>query len=185
MDLLMALQTRVSCPLLTDPGPTKDQIEQLIKAAIRAPDHANMRPWRFLLIEGGGRDRMGELLAAAALADNPSCEQSALDKARRKPHRAPAMLVVIASIDEHPKVPAVEQIVSAGAAANNIVSAAFALGIGAYWRTGGAAYHPVVKEGLGLTDNEQIIGFIYLGTPKTDLKPLPDLDPNDYLQIWE
>lgn len=185
MDLLTVLQTRVSCPLLTDPGPSAEQIEQLIKAAVRAPDHKCLHPWRFLLIEGEARERMGELLASAVLADNPQAQTADLDKARRKPLRAPAIMVVIARVTEHPKVPEIEQIISAGAAATNLVTAAFAMGIGAYWRTGGAATHPVVKSGLGLEENEHIVGFVYLGTPQTRLKPVPELEINEFLARWQ
>lgn len=184
MDLLTALQTRVSCPLLTDPGPSEEQIQELVKAAARAPDHKSLRPWRFLLIEGDARLGMGELLAKAVMSDNPDADAAALDKARRKPLRAPTIIVAIATITEHPKVPEIEQIISAGAAANNLVTAAFAIGIGAYWRTGGAAFHPLVKEGLGLQENEQIIGFIYLGTPKTQLRPAPVAEPGEFIERW-
>lgn len=184
MDALQALQQRVSCSKLTAPGPTPQQLEQLIRAAIRVPDHARLRPWRFLLIEGDGLDKLGELLVKVQLAQDPDATPQALQKARDKPRRAPAIIVVIASTQTHPKVPEIEQLISAGAAANNIVTAAFALGLGAMWRTGNAAYHPVIKQGLRLEANERVIGFIYLGTPVGVLKPVPDVVINNFLQPW-
>ncbi|MCF7982003.1 MAG: nitroreductase family protein [Pseudomonadales bacterium] len=184
MDALTALHHRVSCALLTEPGPSQAQLETMLKAAARAPDHANLRPWRFLLVEGHARQQMGELMAKAVLADKPETEPAALDKVRRKPLRAPTIVIAVAQMKEHPKVPEIEQIISVGAAANNLIIAAFALGVGAYWRTGSAAYHPVVKEGLGLSDNEIIIGFIYLGTPQVKRKPAPEVCIQDIIEPW-
>ena len=184
MDALQALQQRVSCPKLTAPGPTPQQLEQLIRAAIRVPDHARLRPWRFLLIAGDGLDKLGELLVTAQLTQDPDATPPALQKTRSKPRRAPAIIVVIARTQAHSKVPEIEQLISAGAAANNIVTAAFAMGLGAMWRTGNAAYHPIIKQGLGLEANEQVIGFIYLGTPTGVLKPVPDVATNDFFQSW-
>ena len=184
MDVLTALHNRVTCALLAEPGPSAEQLEIMLKAAVRAPDHANLRPWRFLLIEGAAREQLGEVLVQAALTDTPDSAPEALDKVRRKTLRAPTIVVVVAKLTEHPKVPEIEQIITAGAAATNLVTAAFALGVGAYWRTGGAAYHSVVKEGLGLAKNEVIIGFIYLGTPQVKLKPAPEIRIRDVLVSW-
>ncbi len=184
MDVITALQNRVSCALLTEPGPGAEQLEILLKAAVRAPDHAMLKPWRFLLIEGEAREKMGELLVKAVLVDKPDSDAAALKKIRRKPFRAPTILVIIAKIKEHPKVPAIEQIITVGAAANNLVTAAFSLGIGAYWRTGSAAYNSIVKEGLGLAPSEEIIGFIYLGTPQVKFKPAPKIEVGDLLERW-
>jgi nitroreductase len=184
LDALTALQTRVSCALLEDPGPSSLDIDELIKAACRAPDHAGLKPWRFILIEGDSRVRFGDLLAKANHPGTGVPDPTKVKNAQRKAHRAPSILVVVARITEHPKVPEIEQIISAGAAANNIVTAAFIMGIGAYWRTGSAAFSPVVKQGLGLSINEQIVGFIYLGTPRISLNSPPEINPQDYLTRW-
>ena len=184
MDALTALQTRVSCALLEGPGPSSPDIDELIKAACRAPDHAGLKPWRFVLIEGSSRVRFGELLAKANHPETGELDPATIENAQRKAHRAPTILVVVARISEHPKVPEIEQIISAGAAANNIVTAAFIMGICAYWRTGSAAFSPVVRQGQGLDSNEQIVGFIYLGTPRLSLKTPPEINPRDYLIHW-
>ncbi len=184
MDVITALHNRVSCALLKEPGPSSEQLETMLRAAARAPDHAMLKPWRFLLIEGDARHDMGELLLRAALEAKPDSDAAALEKVKRKAMRAPTILVVIASPTEHPKVPEIEQIITAGAAANNLVMAAFALGLGAYWRTGGAAYNSRVKKGLGLSEREQIVGFIYLGTPQVRFKPAPEIEVSDYLKRW-
>jgi nitroreductase len=184
LDALTALQTRVSCALLEAPGPSEPDIAELIKAACRAPDHAGLKPWRFILIEGESRARFGDLLAKASHSGAGEPDPAIVENAQRKAHRAPTILVVVARISEHPKVPEIEQIISAGAAANNIVTAAFVMGVGAYWRTGSAAFSSVVKQGLGLDSNEQIVGFIYLGTSRISLKTPPEINPGDYLSHW-
>lgn len=184
MDALALLQNRVSCAMLDAPAPTQEQIADMVKAAARAPDHAALKPWRLLLIEGEARHSFGEVIAQSLLVDNPNADAASIEKARRKPLRAPAIIVVIAKTSEHPKVPEIEQVITAGAAATQIVSAAFALGLGAYWRTGSPAYHPLVKEGLGLKANESIVGFIYLGTPQIKTKKAPEVDVDALLEVW-
>lgn len=176
MDAIEALHNRVSIPVLKDPAPTPEQVQAMLKAATRAPDHKMLKPWRFIIIEGQGRERFGDLLVRAVLAKDPQTTDEVLTKARNKPLRAPMIIVTIACLTDHPKVPEIEQLITAGVAANNIVTAAFALGLGAYWRTGAPAYDEVVKEGLGLAGNEQITGFIYLGTPDGRCRRLPEPD---------
>jgi len=184
MDAIQALHNRVSSPLLKEPAPTTEQLDVLLKAAMRAPDHKMLKPWRFLIIEGTGRQAFGDLLAKAAQVNDPQIDDEALIKARNKPLRAPVIIVSIACLTEHPKVPEIEQIITAGAAANNIVTAAYAIGLGAYWRTGSPAFDETVKTGLGLADNEQIIGFIYLGTPDGRSRRLPESDPSECSEHW-
>lgn len=184
MDAIEALHNRVSSPLLKAPAPNAEQLETLLKAASRAPDHKMLKPWRFLIIEGEGREVLGALLMKAAQASNPDIDDEGLAKARSKPMRAPMIIVAIATLNEHPKVPEVEQLITAGAAANNIVTAAFALGLGAYWRTGTPAFDETVKAGLGLSANEQIIGFIYLGTPDGRSRRLPEFDASECSRRW-
>lgn len=170
MDALDALHQRVSVAKLTEPAPDNDQRQAIFRAATRAADHKYLQPWRFLVIEGKGRERLGELFCAAARSDNPDLAKSALEALRNKPLRAPMLVVAIASVQEQPKVPMVEQLLSAGAAVQNMLVAAHALGVGAFWRTGPMAYHPKVLEGLGLGPAEQIVAYLYLGAPA---KPPP------------
>jgi nitroreductase len=121
MDALDALLNRVSAPRLCEPAPDAGQRELLFRAALRAPDHGQLRPWRFLTIEGAAREQLGELLAQALPAD---ASPEALNKARAMPLRAPLLVVVIARVHEHPKVPAQEQVIAAGCAAHGILLAA-------------------------------------------------------------
>jgi nitroreductase len=184
MDAIELLHNRVSSPMLQEPGPTAGQLDIIFRAALRAPDHGAIRPWRFLTVSGENRARLGELYLKAALADDPELNDAKRNKILAMPQRAPLLIVVIAANVAHPKVPVLEQEVSAGCAAQNILHAAFAQGLGAMWRTGDMAYHPVVKAGLGVAEGESIIGYLYLGTPgKT--RTAPEHELSEYVFDWK
>lgn len=178
------LKNRVSCGKLTEPGPSPDQLNALKQVAVRAADHRLLRPWRFLVVEGEARRRLGELFVQAREAAGETLDDKQKEKLRAKPLRAPTLIVAIASCVDDPKVPAVEQILSAGAAVQNMLNAAYAMGLGAMWRTGAPAYDSHVKAGLGLGPAEQVVGFLYLGTPSVTQKPPPDINTDDYFELW-
>lgn len=184
MNALSALHNRVSMPRLTGPAPTAEQQEAMFRAALRAPDHAWLRPWRFLVLEGADLERLGELFHAAALArcGDPSAEE--VQRARKLPLRAPMIIVAICSPKVHPKVPAQEQEMSCAVAVGNMLLAAHALGLGAVWRTGDPARDPVIREGLGLSAEESIVAFLYVGQPLGEPKPVPVPDSRDFFQRW-
>jgi len=184
MKAIEALLQRVSVSKLIDPPPNQAEREIIFKAALRAADHGRLRPWRFLVIEGLGRERLGELFAQVAAEDDPALSQLALDRVRQKPLRAPMIVVVIACCETHPKVPLIEQIISAGAAAQNMITAAYALGLGAIWRTGDLAYDERITDGLGLRKLEQIVGFVYLGTPGVPMDVAPAVNYQDFFGQW-
>lgn len=175
MDALEALSTRTSPAALTEPAPDPATMERLLRAAMRAPDHGRLRPWRFIIIDGDARQAFGEILAEALRAREPSAAETVLDRERAKPLRAPRIVVVAAELRERRGVPEIEQVIAAGAAAQNLLVAAHASGYGGFWRTGPAAYDDTVKRALGLTPQDAIVGFIYLGTP-TGASPLPASD---------
>lgn len=181
MDALDALLNRVSAPRLKAPAPDAAQREVLFRAALRAPDHALLRPWRFLTVEGEGLHQLGELFA---LALPPDATPEAQAKARAMPLRAPLLVLVIARVQVHAKVPAQEQLLAAGCAAHAILLAAHAQGIGAVWRTGDMAYNATVANGLGLTDGEQLIAYLYLGTPERELRAVPQVQVADFVSAW-
>jgi len=174
MDIIEAIATRASISALAEPGPSDAQLDTLLRAGAAAPDHARLRPWRFLVARGAGRERLGDLLAAAQRAKNPLTPEDALERERRKPLRAPMILIVSVVPVAHPGAPEIEQILAGGAAAQNILLAAHGLGLGAIWRTGAPAYDPNVIAALGLPDNAKIVGFLYLGTPSG---PAPAREP--------
>ncbi len=184
MKALEALHTRTSVPKLTDPLPEQAILENIYKAAFRAADHGVLRPWRFLLIKDQSRQRLGDLFVDAAGADDANITEEKKQYIRQKPLRAPLIIVSISSTREHPKVPAIEQDLSTAAATQNMMLAAFAQGVGAMWRTGAMAYHPIVMQGLGLTKHEKIIGFLYLGKIDGATKNLVEPNLSDFFQDW-
>jgi nitroreductase len=185
MEALDLLLTRVSVPRLIEPAPDAAQREILFSAALRAPDHGQLRPFRFLTVEGAARERMGLLLADALMAGGGEVEEKALDKARNGPLRAPLVVVVIAKLQDHYKVPKSEQLITAGCAAHGVLLAAYALGIGAVWRTGELSYSPHVAKGLGLEADEEVIAFLYLGTPQNPPRVAAKVDVVDFVSEWQ
>jgi len=183
-DLLQFLQNRNSSPKLCEPAPSPDELKEIVRAAVRVPDHAWLRPWRFLSIEGERREALGTVLEGSLLQRNPLADEAARNKARCAPLRAPLVVVVIARLSKHPKVPAAEQRLSAGCAAYAILLAAGALGYAGVWRTGDAVVDSTVMTDLGLSQNEEIVGFIYLGTRDGAAKAVPELDPDHFLSDW-
>ncbi|MDD7804303.1 MAG: nitroreductase [Endozoicomonas sp. (ex Botrylloides leachii)] len=184
MDSKEALINRQSCPSLTEPGPNAEQLEFIYRAALRAPDHARLRPWRFLTIEGDARKRLGDLMAEVALSDQPDLSIDAINRFRAVPLRAPCLIALICKKQDHPKIPEIEQQLSLGAAAQNILHAAYAIDLGAIWRTGNICYHPLLAQGLGLAKNEQLLGLIYIGTPLVQKKLQPELPVADFVSKW-
>jgi len=184
MDALQALQNRVSVGRLSGPVPDEQTQDNLFKAALRAPDHGMLRPWRFLTIAGDDRLALGELFVSAQKADNPQMTEVEHQRMLAKPLRAPLIVVVIAVLSEHPKVPELEQLLSAAAAAQNMLVAAHAMGLGAMWRTGGMAYHPSVLVGLGLKSHERLLGFLYIGQITGKTRLLPELPVEAFVSAW-
>ena len=164
MDAIELLRSRYSASKLGAPGPSAEAVEAMLEAAARAPDHGRLHPWRLILIEGDARRSLGKILAESLVRRNPLAGEPALAREREKALRAPLIIVVATRCDRSGKIPEVEQIVSAGCAAHGLMLAAFAQGLGAFWRTGEAAYDEAVKGALGVGSDDLIIGFIYVGT---------------------
>ncbi len=181
IDLLLQ---RNSSPRLTLPAPNRQQQAQMFQAALRAPDHLWLRPWRFLVVEGDRREALGHVLLDCLLRRDPHADETVRAKALNAPLRAPLLIVVLAAISEHPKVPAQEQRLSAGCAAHAILLAAEALGFSGVWRTGNPAYDPEVVAALGGSANEEIVAFLYIGTRDGTAKTLPATNPDDFVARW-
>ncbi|GLQ06197.1 NAD(P)H nitroreductase [Sneathiella chinensis] len=184
MDALTALFTRKSAAALTEPAPDEGELREMFRAAVRAPDHGAIRPWRFIVFRGESRADLGAILKDCARKSDPAATEAALEKAALKPFRAPLVIAVIATVCDHPKVPAIEQVISAGAAAQNIMLAAHAMGFAGIWRTGAPCYDESVRGALGVAGEDQIVGFLYLGSART-VPPLPDCDPDAFVEYWE
>jgi len=185
MQAVDVLLNRVSVPRLVEPAPDAAQREVLFGAALRAPDHGQLRPFRFLTVEGTARERLGETLAQALTLGGGEVTPAMLDKARLGPLRAPLVVVVIARLHDHFKVPRQEQLITAGCAAHAVLLAAYALGIGAVWRTGELSYSPHVAHGLGLAADEEVVAFLYLGTPQNPPRQAPKVDVATVVSAWQ
>lgn len=163
---------------MTLPGPTREQLCSLLTAASRAPDHGKLFPWRFIVFEGHGRQRVGQMLAECLLASEPQSTPERLEQERQRFLRAPVVVGVVSRVREQIPIPEWEQILSAGAVCQNLLIAAHAMGFVANWITEWCAYHPMVKDRLGLRSGERIAGFIYIGTSAVTLEERvrPDLE---------
>lgn len=182
MDLIQGILTRTSNPKLVVPAPTSAELNTALRCAVRAPDHGRMRPWRFIVVEGEGLARLGAAFESATLQDTPTADPAAFERARSLPLRAPMIIVVAAVTAENPKVPRIEQVVAAGAAAQNIQLALHAQGYGCMWRTGGMASHPAVKAFLDLKVDDEIVGFLYVGTIEGEPRPVVEVEVDPYLE---
>ena len=183
MEALIAMQTRNSVSRLSGEVRLED-LKEILSAGIRAPDHGMLRPWRISVIQGESLKKLGNLFADAKQEKDPGVPQMILEKLRNNPLRAPLILGVFAIISVESKIPEIEQVLSAGAVAQNILNAAHALGYGAIWRTGEMAYDDRVKTGLGLARPDKIVGFIYVGQIDGKAKDLPAVDERDIVDYW-
>lgn len=187
MDALTALHNRASTSarFLDAPAPQGEDLDAILRAAVTAPDHGALRPWRFFVLEGKSLEAMGELFGESHRARNPDAADHEIARQRDKASRSPLMIVVAAIITpDHPKAPEIEQILSAGCAAQHMQIAAQALGYGSVWVTGDKAFDPTIKESLGLAEKDHIVGFLHMGTPRGD-RPQPQRpDPAEFTAHW-
>ena len=185
METLDALHSRNSVTSLSEPVPTREEMKAVFKAALRAPDHAWLRPWKFIQVTGEGRKKLGEAFLRTATAVTEDLSEALVEKAKNAPFRAPMVLVLIADIKEHPKVPEIEQIISTGAAAQNMLLALHDLGYAAVWRTGKMAFNSEITKQMELPESNRVIGFLYVGTPNGRVKEIPKLDMNEFVSFWD
>jgi nitroreductase len=165
MELFEAIGSRASSGRLIEPGPSPAQIEALITAASRAPDHGRMKPWRFAVVNGVARDAFAGAVAEARRARLPDMTDDQMVGERDKVRRSPTIIVVGCAVKrDNPKVPEIEQVVAVGAAVENMFLAAHAMGFGVMWKTGPAAYDAGVKAVAGLRPDDHIVAILHVGT---------------------
>ena len=167
-DALDLLKSRTSVPAanLGEPGPSDSQITEMLAIAARVPDHGKLTPWRFILFRGDARHAVGDRLAELRLKNEPEISSGFIDQDRLRLALSPLAVVVVSRAAPHQKIPEWEQVMSAGAAAMNLILAAHAMGFAANWLTGWIAYDPEALKILGLRLNEKVAGIIHIGTPK-------------------
>lgn len=171
MELFEAIHGRRTISKVKPDALPREMIEKLLSAAVQAPNHYKVRPWRFVVLTGNGRKKLGDVMAASFLDRNPATPPEGLDKTRSLPLRAPMIIAVGVDKPSEAKVLEIENITAASAAGQNILLAAHALGLGAIWRTGEWARDAKVKEFLGFAADQHILGFVYIGYPEVLPEP--------------
>ena len=185
-DPLHALDTRRSVPSkqLGEPGPDHATLLRMLSSAVRVPDHGKLVPFRFIRLQGEARHALGDLLAARTLHLQPDAADAVVEKDRARFSHAPVIVTVVARLTPGHKVPAQEQLLTAGSVCFALLQAAQALGFGAQWLTGWMAYDDAVAATLGLSADERIAGFIHIGTPKMEAPERERPDPALLLTDW-
>ncbi len=185
-DTLSLLETRrsASAKAMGEPGPSAEQLQRILRIAVRVPDHGKLTPWRFILFEGDARKGAGEVFASRWRELNPSHGDAIAAEQAELFMRAPVVLGVVSTAREHPKIPIWEQQLSAGAVCQNILIACTAMAIGCQWITGWYAFDEIVLEQFGLAEGEQMAGFIYMGTSLENSGDRPRPEPEDLLTRW-
>jgi nitroreductase len=165
MEALEAIHARHSIGRVKPDAVPRELIEQLLSAAVQAPNHYKVRPWRFVVLTGAGREKLGEAMAQSTKASKPDATEDDLQNDRLKPLRAP--VVIAAAVDKPAltKAKEIENVCAAAAAVQNLLLAAHALGLAAQWRTGPSATDPVIKHFFGWEADQHLIGFVYIGYP--------------------
>lgn len=162
LDLLRTRRS-VAPALLGGPGPDEAELTALLTIAARVPDHGRLAPWRFIVIEGEARRRIGDVIAGAYAADNPGCPAERIENERARLAHAPVVVAIVSRAAPHAKIPEWEQILSAGAVAMNLVVAANAMGYATSWLTEWFGFDRRVLDGLGLDARERLAGFVHIG----------------------
>ena len=183
---MKTLLSRRSISKLTSPHPSREEMEDVYQAALRAPDHAWLRPWKFIEITGESRNKLAQAFITSTKKTEEMDEEKE-NKIAALPHRSPMIIVVIASIkSDKPNVPRLEQIQSTAAAAQNILLALHDKGYGAYWRTGkySSERNDYISSELSLDNNDEVLGYLYVGTPEVEAPKIPELDNNDFVSYW-
>ncbi len=184
-DMLSLLSTRrsVVADKLTDPGPTEAELEHILRAATRVPDHGKLAPWRFVLFTGQARAAFGDVLAEAFLKERPNARDRMIEHERGRFLRAPVVVAVV-SCYKPGKIPEWEQILSAGAACQTMLITATAMGYVGQWITEWYAYDQNVQRALGLKEGERVAGFVYLGSPASDPKERDRPELGELVSAW-
>lgn len=182
IEILDFIKSRRSIGNLTAPAPTREQVEQAIEVALSAPDHKNLNPYRFVVLQGNALTQLGEALKNATIATGET-DEATLTKAQNMPLRAPMIIACVTRYREHDKVPHWEQLASASASVQNLLLALQAMGFASVWRTGTIANELAVKSYLGVTDENQVVGFVYVGTPKGEIPKRAPMLVDDFIDF--
>lgn len=183
-EILNFIKSRRSMGNLIAPAPSREQVEQAIEVAMSAPDHKQLQPFRYVVLQGQALTAFGEALHRASLAQGETDEKT-LAKALAMPHRSPMIITCITRYREHDKVPKWEQLASVSASVQNLLLALQAQGFATVWRTGNLIDEPAVKAHFGVTDDNQIVGFVYVGTAGAEMPKRPPILVDDFIDFRE
>ena len=183
MDALEAILTRHSISKVKSDPVDRKIIEKLLHAAVQAPNHHMLRPWRFVVLTSKSRAAFGDVMAQELKKRSPEVPEAGLEKERAKPLRAPVLVAVGVHKLADPRVPEIENICAVAAAIENLLLAAHAEGLGAMWRTGQAARDPEVKKFLGFEPDQELLGFVYIGYPDLEL-PVAQRPSYEDRTVW-
>ncbi|WP_394692196.1 nitroreductase [Hyphobacterium sp.] len=178
---LLARRRSTAAAAMTEPGPSPEEIDTLLSIAQRVPDHGKMAPWRFILFQGEERANFGQILAKIWAGENDA-DEARLNLELNRFTRAPLVIGVISHVLEKHSIPEWEQILSAGAACQNLLIGAQAMGYASQWLTEWYAYHPFAKDALGLRSGERVAGFIFIGS--TEDQPVERVRPEAEIGVW-
>lgn len=180
MNSLDNILNRVSARELSSPHPTSKEMSLIYKAALRAPDHAWLRPSSFIEVKDEGLKKLSNIFYSYGKKQKDISEE-VLNKYKNAPFRAPMIIIIVNTFKEHPKVPSIEQKLSSAAAAQNILLALNSIGYSGIWRTGKFAFNTEIQKELGLNNNQEIIGYLYVGTEIGKKKSIPILDIDNFV----
>ena len=184
--LIEYLKTRrsVTLPFLQEPGPDRQQLQDILEIGTRVPDHGKLAPWRLITIEGEARNIAGQKLADLVQSRDPEVSEEILDAERTRFVPAPITIGVISAAHDHPKIPIIEQQFSAACVCFNLVHAAHALGFAAHWVTRWYAFDAEASAIFGAKEGEFFAGFVHIGTPTTHLGERPRPELADVVESW-
>ncbi|WP_235837719.1 nitroreductase family protein [Chitinasiproducens palmae] len=181
LDVLLSRQSRWP---LVDPAPRDEDLDVIFDCALRAPDHGRLRPWRFVVVRGDARAELGEVMVELACQREPATPREEQAWRRERAFAAPVIVVLGASVEARPGIPATEQLLSVAAAAMNMLNAAHALGYGAFWVTGPDTYDRDLHAALDFEPDEQVVGFLLIGSTAQPAEPVERPRRDAHVREW-
>ena len=184
MEAMQNILTRNSPRELMEPSPSSKEMQEIYQAALRAPDHAWLRPSLFIEVTGKGLEKLSKIFVEFAKNEFKDVTSDQLEKYKAAPFRAPMIIILVTKVSEHPKVPKIEQMLSTATAAENILLALHSKNYAGMWRTGKFAFNKKLVNYLNLSSDHEVIGYLYVGTPSGKAKKIPKLDLDKFVTHW-
>jgi nitroreductase len=184
LDLLLTRRSGKARDMIA-PGPSADELHLILSAAMRVPDHGKLAPWRFVIVPSAHRAALADVMEAAYRVERPQAARTEIDAIRAYALQGETLLVVLYTPKTESHIPQWEQQLSVGAACQNLLLAAHALGFVGNWLTGWPAYNDTVCAALGGGPNDKVAAYVYLGSPAKELEERPRPDPQVVVRTWQ